>query len=293
LGSRRQDVSVARDNVVQRAILLKAALSRVEDPVLEAGEIIPLDRIEVPETDDLPPLRQAVATALAKRPDVAVSKFRDQTAEMSLAGTTNPLLPSLTVSGRTYNRGTAGDPNPGHNPNPYFVGGYSTALSQVLRRNFPNNSGQANFSIPLGNRQAQADYGVEQLQFRQSQLTGQRDTNQIVVDVASAISALRQARSRYSTAKNTRILQEQLLEAEKKKSSGPMTFNAIMIDQRQLVAALLAEVGAQTAYAHANVALDQVLGETLEKYNISLEEGLAGKVNRESRAPDVVEQRKN
>jgi outer membrane protein len=222
-----------------------------------------------------------------------VSKFRDQTAEMDLSGTTNPLLPSLTVTGRTYNRGVAGDPNPGHNPNPYFVGGYGTALGQIFRRNFPNQSVVATFSASIGNRQAQADYGIAQLQFRQSQLTGQRDTNQIVVDVASRISAIRQARSRYSTARNTRILWEQLLEAEKKRSSGPTTFNAIMVDQRGLIAAQLAEVSAQTAYAHAKVSLDQVMGETLEKYNISLEEGLEGKVNRESRVPDIVEPHKD
>ena len=149
------------------------------------------------------------------------------------------------------------------------------------------------FSASVGNRQNQADYGIDQLQFRQSQLTGQRDTNQIVVDVASQISALRQARSRYSTARNTRILQEQLLEAEKKRSSGTTTFNAIMADQRLLIAAQLSEVSAQTAYVHAKVSLDQVLGETLEKYNISFDEGLSGKVNRESRPADVVEPVKN
>jgi hypothetical protein len=42
------------------------------------------DRIEIPETDDLPGLRQLVATARAKRPDVAVAKLRDQTAEISV-----------------------------------------------------------------------------------------------------------------------------------------------------------------------------------------------------------------
>ena len=293
LGSRRQDVSLARANVRQQAILLKEALSHTEDPVLESAEIVPIDRIEIPETDDLPPLRQAVATAMAKRPDVAVSKFRDQTAEMNLAGTTNPLLPSLTVTAQTFNRGVAGTPNQGQNANPYFVGGYGTALAQIFRRNFPNNTVVGSFSASLGNHQAQADYGIDQLQFRQSQLTGQRDTNQIVVDIASQISALRQARSRHFTARNTRILQEQLLEAEKKRSSGTTTFNAIMADQRQLIAAQLSEVNAQTAYAHARVALDQVLGETLEKYNISLEEGLSGRVTRESSPRDIVEPPKN
>jgi outer membrane protein len=274
--------------VRQRAILLKQELSHTDDPVLDAAEVIPLDRIEIPETEELPALRQAVTTALAKRPDVAVSNFRDQTSEMNLIGTANPLLPSLTVTGRSYDRGTAGTAGPGANP--YFVGGYGTALGQIFRHDFPSNTMVTNFSIPFGNRQAQGDYGIDQLQFRQSQISGQRDTNQIVVDIASRIAALRQAKSRYSVARDTRILQEQLLEAEKKRSSGPQTFNAIMADQRQLIAAQLSEVSARTAYVHARAALDQGLGETLERYNISLDEGLAGKVNRESRPADVVEQ---
>jgi hypothetical protein len=33
----------------------------------------------------------------------------------------------------------------------------------------------------LGNRIAQGDYGIDQPQFRQSQIAGQRDTNAIVV----------------------------------------------------------------------------------------------------------------
>jgi hypothetical protein len=35
------------------------------------------------------------------------------------------------------------------------------------------------------------------------------------------------------------------------------------------------------------VSLDQVLGETLEANNISLEEGLRGHVERESRIPEI------
>ncbi|HLK62006.1 MAG TPA: TolC family protein [Bryobacteraceae bacterium] len=287
-GTRRQDVVVAEANVRQRGLLLKDALSHTEIPELDAAEIIPIDRIEIPENEELPQLRQAVTTALAKRPDVAVSNFQDQTSEINLAGTTNPLLPSLTITGRTYDRGTAGTAGPGANP--YFVGGYGTALAQIFRRNFPSNSVVATFSAPIGNRQAQADYGIDQLQFRQSQVSSQRTTNQILVDIASATSAIRQARARYGTAQETRVLQEQLLEAEKKKSSGPTTFNAIMADQRQLITAQLAEVAARTAYEHAKISLDQVMGSTLDRYNITLDEGLAGHVNRESHAPDVIEQ---
>ena len=166
-------------------------------------------------------------------------------------------------------------------------------MGQVLRRNFPNDVATLSFSCPLYNRPAQADYGIDQLQYRQSQLRGQRDQNQIVVDISSQMAAVQQARARYATAKNTRILQEQLLEAERKKSYGAATFNYIMVDQRALIAAQLSEMTAIAAYNRAKISLDQVLGETLETNNITLEEGLAGRVPKESRLPDVVEGSKN
>lgn len=289
VASRRQDVVIAQANLRQRAVLLKDALSHREDPALEAAEIIPLDRIEVPEAESLPPLRELVATALAKRPDVAVSKFRAETDEMNLAGTTNPLLPSLQVTLQTYNRGAAGTPQEsGGTPSQYFVGGYGTAVSQVFRRNFPNNIASLQFYALFHNRQAQGDYGIDQLQFRQSQLRNQKDLNQIMVDVSSQLSALRQARSRYETARNTRILQEQLLAGEQRQSYGAQTFNYIMVDQRGLIAAQLSEMTAMTNYERARISLDQVLGETLERNHITLDEGLNGKIERESRPPEVV-----
>jgi outer membrane protein TolC len=279
LATRRNDLLIAQSSVAQQSTVLKDALSRRDDPVLEAAEIVPLDRIEVPEKDDLPPLRELVAKAMARRPDVAVSKIRDQVAEMNAIGTENPLLPTLQGSFQTYNRGLAGtyQPSSGSPKNSYFVGGYGTALGQVFRRDFPNNQASIYLSIPFNNRQAQGDYGVDQLQLGQSALTGQRDANQIVVDISNQLSALRQARARYSVAVNTRTLQEQLLEADRKRfESGTGTLNDLVTDQRNLAAAQVSEVTAMATYAHARVALDQVLGETLERNRISLDDALAG-----------------
>ncbi len=275
--TRKQDLIVAQFDVKQRENQLKDALVRAPDPEIEAAEIVTLDSIQVPDSDDLPPLRQLVGTAMEKRPDVAVAKFRDQTSAMGLAGTTNPLLPTLQVQAQTYNRGAAGTPQ--FEPNPYFIGGYGTALKQIFRRDFPNESGQVSFSMPVGNRQAQGDYGIDQLQYRQSQVSSQRDTNQIIVDVSNQLSALRQSRAKYTAARQTRVLQEELLASERKKFSyGISTFNDIIADQRVLVTAQISEVNAAATYARARVSLDQVLGETLEKNNISLEDGLSGTV---------------
>ncbi len=112
-----------------------------------------------------------------------------------------------------------------------------------------------------------------------SQLTGQRDVNNIAVNVSNQAIALQQARARYSTAVNTRKLQEQVLADDQKKFTfGTATFTTLIVDQRTLVAAQISEVGALGAYARARVSLDQVLGESLEKNNISIQEGLEGRM---------------
>ncbi len=286
VASRTLDFVDAQQNAAMRSIALKQLLSRSSDPLLDNAEIVTLDHIEVPAAEELPPFRQLLKNALENRPDVAVSRIRDQTTEMNLSGTTNPLLPSLQVQGRLQNRGVGGTPVPGQSANPYFIGGYGTALGQIFRRNFPTEQGAIGFNTPFGNRQAQADYGIDQLQFRQGELTSQRDLNNIAVAISSQMNALQQARSRYTAAKDTRILQEQLLSAEQEKfTSGLSTFNNLIADQRLLVTAQISEVNAATAYEHARIALDQVLGETLSKNHISLDDALAGRIQRQSAAP--------
>ena len=286
VATRRQDLVIAETTLRQQETAIKEQLVREEDPAIEAARIVCLDSIDVPAEDNLPPLRELVATAMAKRPDVVVSKITDQNAAINAIGTANGLLPTLLAYADTYNKGASGTvASPGANPS--FIGGYGTSLSQIFHRDFPNEYAGLQLSgLPIHNRQAQADYGIEQLQLQASQLTGQRDNNNIAVNVSNQLIALQQARSRYSTAVNTRRLQEQVLEDDRKKFTfGTATFSNLIIDQRTLVGAQLTEVTAQGNYARMRVLLDQVVGETLEKNNISLEEGMQGRVERPSAVP--------
>lgn len=290
VGTRKQDLGVAESAVKQQENQLKNVLSRngMRDPLLDEAEIVTLDSIQVPATDDLPPLRELVATALANRPDIGVAKIRSETAEMSALGTRSGVLPTLAALAQTWNSGLAGEPRPyfGEAPDPYFTGGFGAAAGQVFRRNFPNNRAAVLFQGTLGNRVSQGDYGVDQLQLRQGDLTNRRDANQIVVDISNQMVAIRQARARYSAAVNTRTLQEQLLSKEQQSFRiGGATFNELIVAQRTLVSALTAEVTAAATYARARVALDQVLGLTLEKSNVSVDDALAGRMPGESKIP--------
>src|SRR5262249_46975607 len=153
------DVILAQVALRQQETSLKQQLVRELDPAIEAAPIVPLDTIEVPERDDIPPLRALIGRAMENRPDVAINRLQDESAAISAIGTQNGLLPTLIPFGYIRDRSTAGTPQPasGTPTNPYFVGGYGTAFGQIFRRDFPSEQAGIYLTIPLNNRQAQAD----------------------------------------------------------------------------------------------------------------------------------------
>jgi outer membrane protein TolC len=159
-------------------------------------------------------------------------------------------------------------------------------LGQIFRRNFPNYSAGLSLSIPLRNRQAQSDYMTTALQVRQSELSMQKDRNQVRVDVQNAVIGLRQARVRYESSVKARILQQQTLDADKKKYTlGAGTVYQVVTDQQTLSAATSTEQQALANYSHARIAFDQAMGTTLDVNQISLDEALSGTVTRKSGLP--------
>jgi len=297
VSTRKQELAISESTVRQQEVLLKNALSRngLEDPLVDAAEVVPLDHIEVPAKDDLPGLRDLVARALAHRPDVALNKISDENAEISAKGTANGVLPFLQGLALTTDHGLAGDPvtaSNGATADPYYVGGIGNAFAQVFRRNFYDRRAQVQFQARIGNHQAQADYGIEQLQLRQGDLVERRNMNDMVVSIANQMTAVRQARSRYSQAVDTRALQEQLLQKEQEMFSfGTATITDVVASRRSFQSAQLAEVQARSAYSRARVSLDQTLGETLEVNHVSIEEAAEGRVARESKLPDTAPQK--
>lgn len=286
LEARKQDLSIALSTVRQQEASFKDQLTRIPDPAIEAAEIVTLDRIEVPADETLPNLRDLYARAMAHRPDMALSKIKDQNSDIASIGTKDSLLPTGIFYGYYRDRGAAGTPVfvPGEPTSPFFSGGYGRALGQVVRNDFPTEYGGFYFQAPIGNRQAQADYGVEQLQLKQGDVSSQRDKNAILVEISNEMLALRQARSRYAVASDALKLQQQLLEAEKNRFSfGTGTTSVVVIAQRAVVAAQTTLISSLSAYAHARGALDKALGETLEVNHVSLDEGLDGRITRESR----------
>jgi len=286
VASSQNDLVTSETNLRQDELQLKNVLSRtgVTDRALASARIVTLDRITIPDTDDLAPLEDLVKQALANRADLAVQKAGITTAEISALGTKNGVLPTLTAFGGESLAGLAGTAP--RNLNLPLVGGFGTALAEVFRRDFPTQRVGVYFQAPIGNRQAQADYGIDQLQLRQTQLATEKSINQVVVDVSNSVIAVRQARVRHEAAAKNRELQQKLLDAEQRKFLlGASTPYNVTQQQRDLAVAAATEVSSLASYVAARMSLDQTLGITLEANHVSIDEARSGKVGRTSSLP--------
>lgn len=302
----QQALIVGQTLVLQQETVLKTALSRngVQSPALAEAHIIPTDRIRIPDIEPIQPYQDAVAMALSSRPELAQQRIGVEVNRVNSRGSRAELLPTLNAFVSVANNGLSGAPNAIPNPNgitvvnpaagqtgntpatvrnvnSFFVGGAGNLLGQIFGRNFPDYSIGLNLNIPLRNRAARADYVLDQLTIRQSELTLQRLENTVRQEVQNAIIGVTQARAGYQAALKARILQEQTLDAEQKKLSlGASTIFNVILVQRDLANSQATEVSAADLYQKSVVELNRATGQTLDKNNISIDEAFKGAVSR-------------
>jgi len=288
----RQDLTIAQTNLLQQETVLKNALVRtgIEQAGLANVHIVPLDKIAaVPQTDETRPIQDLSNQALASRTEVEQARINIESNELNLVGIKNSLKPTLQAFAELTNNGLTGDLTAASALVPgvaYLAGGYGNLLAQIARRNYPNYSAGFSLNIPLRNRAAQSDYVTSVLELRQNQLSLQKNTNQVLVDVQNAVIGIQQARARYEAAVKSRELQEQTLAADQRRYSlGAATAFQVIQDQRDLATTQSGEVQAMANYTHARIAFDQALGRTLEVNHVSIGEALKGQISRPSSLP--------
>ena len=288
----QQDLVVSETNLFQQEIVLKNALSRngVASPTLASVHVIPLDTIQVPDRETLPPVDQLVKDALNKRVEIEQGRLNLESNNLNLIGVKNSLKPTLQGFAEVTNNALTGDLTAAGAQFPgagYLAGGYGNLLAQIARRNYPSYSAGLSLKIVIRNRAAQSDYVTSLIEIRQNELNLQKNINQIQVDVQNAVIGIQQARARYDAALKARVLQQQTLDADQKKNAlGASTIYQVVQDQRDLASADSSVTQAMANYTHAKIALDQALGNTLEVNNVSLEEAKAGAVARPSKLPE-------
>ncbi len=162
IASTQADLVVSETNLREQEVQLKNVLSRrgALDPQLETVHIVTLDRIEVPEVDNLPALKDLVASAMENRSDLASARLNVTSSEISAVGTKNGVLPTLEPIGGVSQAGLAGPVGleAACGANSYFVGGIGTALGQTFRQQLPHRAHRG--ILPSSHRQPAGTSGL-------------------------------------------------------------------------------------------------------------------------------------
>jgi outer membrane protein TolC len=277
----RQDVINARGLLEEQEAIVKNVITRrsSDDVDVLNARVIPTDSIDVPENDQIRPIQDLVAEGFANRPDLTQAGIQIDNSQISLEGSRNNLLPEIDLVGVAQNNALAGQPNPmAVNVDPTFVGGYGSALEQLVTRKYPTYGIGLNFNLPLRNRIAQADVARDEIQVRQTQIRFEQLRKQAQLEVEDALVAMRRARASYEASLQSQALQQESLEAEQVKFDvGASTSFFIVQYQSYLAQARSTVVVAKSAYLKARAALERAVGSILEDNHVIVSDAMRGR----------------
>ena len=289
VSKRDQDLTVARTSLQLQELLIKNALTKsLDDPVLEAVPVVPVDRFESVETQSATQAIQDLITeALRDRPELNESDVDLVNRQISGKAARNALLPSLALVGFYGGSGLAGPLNPIYNlptPNSSNVPtDYSGALQNAFNNSSPDYYIGLSLNIPLRNRVAKADQYRSELEYRQAELRREQLKKQIRIEVRNAQYALEQTGARVGAARKARDLAQRTFEImQKEQTLGAGSTFQTMTAQRDLSIAELDMVTAMTTYEKAKVELDRATGSTLEHNGIRVQDAENGTIATQS-----------
>ena len=279
---RDQDLTVARTSLELQQLLMKNALTKsLDDPILEAMEVVPTDRLQSTQVArPVQPVQELIADALHDRPELAESDIDLVNRQISRRAARNALLPSLSMVGFYGGAGLAGPLNPVYNvpgtPNSStvprdFVGAFENAFNNTA----PDYYVGFSLNIPIRNRVAKADQYRSELEYRQAELRREQLRKQIRIEVRNAQYALQQTAARVDAARKARELAQRTFEVmQKEQTLGAGSTFQTMTAQRDLALAELDLVTAMTVYEKAKVELDRATGSTLEHNGIEVQQAI-------------------
>jgi len=294
VASVRRDLTVAETRVRQQETILKDYLTRgaVDSALFGPLRVVPTDTVDNPAQEAIRPVQDLVTEARSHRPDLLQASLQLDSSKIALTGSRNGLLPSVDLVVNARSNSLFGSVNPVpppgaeaggseliRTPDPSFLGGIGTGLSQIFGAQFADYGAQIQVNIPILNRAARADYARDRIAVSQQQIRLQQVEKQIRVDVVNALIAVEQSRAAWQAAREAREFQSQSLEAEREKYRVGVSTNYLLIQyQRDMVQSESAEVTALADYAKARAALDRATGGLLDRLGISIVDAYRGQL---------------
>ena len=276
LSTAQQQLINAQTNLQYQQLLMKNAITRnMSDPTLAAAPVIPTDTMRVVDATPVGEVQQLVAEALKRRPEMEQSEIDLQNRTITKKAARQALLPTLDLNAFYGGTGTTSS-------------GLSDSMYDAFSNNYRDHGVALQMTIPIRNRQAQADQVRSELEYRQAEMRFQQQQNNVMIDVRNSAYTLQQTRAGVEAATKARDYAKESLEAEQKKYAlGASTSYLVLQLENQYVQAESSLVQAVTSYEKARVDLDRATGYTLERAGIEMPEAISGIITHTPQVPDV------
>lgn len=276
-------------------LIIKQGISRnLDDPILSAAPVIPTDRVSLEETpEEHTPIEELVRKAYANRPEIEQQVLNLKNDEITLRAVKNNLLPTVDLYGFYNSNALGGAPSAFCQP---FVPGsctvptisYGTVFSNLFNNSGPDKGVGVNLNVPLRNRTAQSLQARALLEYRQGQMRLQQLYVQVRIQVINAQFALTNDRAALQAAQAASVFNRESYDAEVKKLRlGASTTANVLLQEKNLAAAQNNVISTEATYAKDRASLEQLLAQTLDRYNIRLSDAVSGTVTQQPAIPGI------
>ncbi len=239
--------------------------------------LLDLDLVENPEpSGELfhVETKEAVATALAHRPELEALRQQMAANDITVRLDHNNLLPNLSLSGLYQSYGLGGNQYNTSLTPPVLVarGGLGDAFSQIGGFQYPAYGFTLSLNLPIKNHAAEANLGNAMVARRRSQYQEREQEEDITLQVATAVHQLEQARISLDATRVAYDLSRKSLEAEERKYQlGAQTIFFVLQAQTVLASAEANVLQAEISYQLARAAVDHATGVLLAHYKIEVQ----------------------
>jgi outer membrane protein len=309
VSTNQQNLIMAQNNLELEKLLMKNALSRsIEDPVLAEADVIPTSTMQIPQEEAVVPTQDLINQALNHRAELVESRIDLNSRDLSSKAVRNSMLPSLDAFAYYSGSGVGGNVNPAvlsppcnpaisscfsgsSAPPPFANGGpvgYGGTLNQLFNGTAPDKGIGLTLTIPLRNREAQANQVRAELEYRQAQVRLHQLENQVRIEVRNAQFDVKQNLAAVQAAQYAVDFARQTLDADQQKLKvGLTTTTAILQDASVLTTSESNLVSAKAAYEKSRIEVDRATGLLLDHSGIDVADATRGQVTHLPKVPYV------
>lgn len=276
VAKREADILEAEAQIRKAEETLKSLIGNAADGEFRTQPIVLVDR---PGFEPVSvSLDEAMAVALSRRPELLAERTTVETSRLNLKIARNQTLPKLDLNLGYWSPGLSGTRLLYLNDNPLLgvvigkiKGSPSGAWRDATKFLYQNWQVGLSLSFPLSNIVGRAALAKARLDLDKDMAGLKAREQTVYLEVSDAVRSIDTDSKRVDAYRVARELAEKRLEAETKKLSVGLTTNYLVLQyQEELATARSQEIRALVDYNLSRARLERVLGESLDKRNISI-----------------------